>query len=53
MSDICELGTEMLPYTKSSYERFFRNDEVFEINSSPIWYENRKAFGVDQLGVKI
>lgn len=52
LSDVCELGMEMLPYTKLSYERFFRNDEAFEIISSPVWYENRNDFSISSLGTE-
>lgn len=52
MSDIAELDDEMLPYTKKSFERLFRNDEEFVIESSPVWYENRNDFSKKALGTK-
>jgi muramoyltetrapeptide carboxypeptidase LdcA involved in peptidoglycan recycling len=50
LSDICELSNEMIPYTKESYERFFRNDDVYQIKESPVWYENRVNYSVNSLG---
>jgi len=49
LSDLCELQTEMLEYTKQSYLRFFENTDSFEIVSSPYWYENRISYDEDQI----
>lgn len=51
MVDLAELDTEMLPYTKASFEQFFRSDPAFAIPSSPIWYGDRESYGADQVGV--
>lgn len=48
--DIAELDNEMLPYTKTYFEKFFLNEEVYEITSSPVWYSDRKSYGVEELG---
>ena len=42
--DIAELDNEMLPYTKESFEQFFRSDSSYEIKISPVWYEERTDF---------
>ncbi|MDD4000140.1 MAG: LD-carboxypeptidase [Bacilli bacterium] len=52
LSDLCELQTEMLPYTKESYLRFF-NKFSYEISSSPVWYINRISYGDDQINVPL
>lgn len=49
--DIAELDTEMLPYTKEYFEKFFKNEESYEITSSPIWYSDRKSYGKEEMGV--
>lgn len=49
--DIAELDDEMLPYTKESFEKFFSEGEPFEIKSSPIWYDNRKNYGKEEIGI--
>jgi len=48
--DIAELDKEMLPYTKNYFEKFFLNEEHYEITSSPVWYSDRKSYGVEELG---
>ncbi len=48
--DIAELDNEMLPYTKEYFEKFFLNESSFTITSSPIWYNDRKSYGVEELG---
>ncbi len=49
--DLAELDKDMLPYTKDTFNRFFRNDEKYEILSSPTWYCDRESYGEDQLGI--
>lgn len=52
LSDLCELQTDILPYTKESYLRFF-SDEPYEVISSPIWYLNRTQYDENQSGVPL
>ena len=49
--DLAELDNEMLPYTKEQFEKFFLDEDGYEIKISPIWYGERKSFGKDQIGV--
>ncbi len=49
--DLAELGPEMLPYTKKSFEMFFKKENGYEITSSPVWYMERESFGEDQVGI--
>lgn len=49
--DFAELDKEMLPYTRDCLEKLFLQEERFEIKSSPVWYLDRKSFGIDQIGV--
>lgn len=48
--DIAELDNEMLPYTKEYFEKYFMNEEGFEIKASPIWYSDRKSYGPEEIG---
>lgn len=51
LTDIAELDTDMLPYTKRYFMNFFLNKTKIEIESSPVWYEDRKNYGISQLGI--
>ena len=48
--DLAELDKEMLPYTKDTFNKFFIDEEKYEITSSPIWYCDRSSYGEEQLG---
>lgn len=51
LTDLAELGSEMLPYSLSSFQRFQGIDTQAAIISSPIWYSERSDFSEDSLGV--
>ena len=48
--DIAELDNDMLPYTKEYFEKYFMNENGFEIKSSPIWYSDREDYSASQVG---
>lgn len=48
--DFAELDKEMLPYTEEYFKKFFINEPSYEIKSSPIWYLDRKSYGVEEIG---
>jgi len=50
INDLCEMDTEMLPYTKASFAALFEGQEHI-IKSSDIWYEERTDFSANQIGV--
>ena len=50
-SDVCELGPEMLPYTRQYFEELIRTGHIREIAPSPVWYRERERFTPDQVGV--
>ena len=52
LPDVCELESEMLPYTKSYFEELITTGRISKITPSQIWYEERTNFGENQLGVK-
>ena len=50
LPDICELSSEMLPYTRKYFEELINTENISEICPSDIWYEERKSFAPDQVG---
>lgn len=50
LPDICELSTEMLPYTRKYFEELISTGTIREITPSDVWYEERKSFAADQIG---
>ena len=53
LPDICELSTDMLPYTRKYFEELIATGTIKEIRPSDIWYEQRESFGTDQIGVSL
>ena len=53
LSDICELGKEMLPYTKKYFEELITTGRIKEITPSDVWYEGRTNYDEDQVGVEL
>ena len=50
LSDICELGSQMLPYTESYFEELITTGAISCIRPSGVWYESRSDFGPEALG---
>lgn len=48
--DVCELGPEMLPYTRKYFEELITTGHIREITPSQVWYEQRESFTPDQEG---
>ena len=48
--DIAELDNDMLPYTKEQFEKFFKDEDEYEIKISPVWYSDRKSYGPEEVG---
>lgn len=53
LSDVCELGAEMLPYTAQYFRELVSTGGIREIRPSPLWYKCRENYGPDQLGVEL
>ena len=53
LSDICELGKEMLPYTKEYFEELITTGTIKEISPSDVWYEGRTNYDENQVGVEL
>lgn len=52
LADICELDTEMLPYSRKYFEELISTGKIKEIKPSKIWYEERKDFSIDAINTK-
>ena len=50
LSDICELGPEMHPYTRRYFEELITTGGIREITPSDVWYGERERFAPDQVG---
>ena len=53
LSDICELGQEMLPYTRHYFEELLKNGMISEIRPSDVWYDERTCFDESQVGTSM
>ena len=53
LSDICELSSEMLPYTERYFRELITTGGIKEITPSELWYEERKEFSPSQAGVPL
>ncbi|MBQ9009964.1 MAG: LD-carboxypeptidase [Clostridia bacterium] len=51
LADLCELDSEMLPYSRQYFEELIITGTIREIRPSPVWYEERTAFDESQIGV--
>ena len=50
LSDVCELGPEMLPYTRTYFEELITTGGIREVRPSDVWYEERKEFSPAEVG---
>ena len=53
LADICELDSDMLPYTKKYFRELIMTGGIREITPSDVWYESRTDFGIDQIGTPL
>ena len=53
LPDLCELGPEMLPYTRRYFEELLATGGIREITPSSVWYEERESFTPDQVGTEL
>lgn len=51
LADVCEMGKDMLPYSKKYFKELITTGSIREITPSDSWYKERTSFGSDQLGV--
>lgn len=52
LSDLCEIGPEMLPYSKRYFEELITTGTIREIRPSDVWYEERESFDPSEVGTK-
>ncbi len=50
LTDLCELDSDMLPYSKKYFEELIQTGKIKEIHPSDVWYEERTAFDETQIG---
>lgn len=50
LTDVCELGPEILPYTEKYFRELIKTGTISEIFPSETWYEERKSYTPDQIG---
>ena len=48
LTEICELGPEMLPYSRQCFEELIETGRITEVRPSPLWYEEHKSFGPEE-----
>ena len=53
LTDVCELGPEMLPYSRRYFEELISTGGIREIVPSDIWYGERERFTPDQVGKEL
>lgn len=51
LSDVCELGPDMLPYSRTYFEELVKTGGIREIRPADLWYSERTSFAPDQIGV--
>ena len=51
LADLCELESDMLPYSRQYFEELITTGTIKEIRPSDVWYEERTAFDESQIGV--
>jgi len=51
LADLCELESDMLPYSKKYFEELIQTGKIKEIHPSDAWYEERTTFDESQIGI--
>lgn len=53
LADLCELGKDMLPYSRRFFQELIEHGTIREIRPSATCYEGRCDFGEDQIGTPL
>lgn len=53
LPDVCELDTDMLPYTRKFFEELISTGHIAEVRPSDIWYESREDFSEACIGTSL
>ena len=51
-TDVCELESEMLPYSRKYFEELITKESISRIEPSDVWYSERTNFDSSQIGTK-
>lgn len=51
LADLCELDSDMLPYSKKCFEELIQAGKIKEIRPSDVWYGERTVFDESQIGI--
>lgn len=51
LTDVCELDSEMLPYTRKYFDELITTGTIKEITPSDVWYSERPEFDESQIGI--
>jgi len=52
LPDVCELSSEMLPYSKKYFEALLTTGQIKEIRPSEFWYQEREDFSPQAIGTE-
>ena len=50
LSDVCELSSSMLPYSKNYFHKLITTGKIDKIVPSSIWYDSREDFSANAIG---
>ncbi|MBQ9409889.1 MAG: LD-carboxypeptidase [Clostridia bacterium] len=50
LADVCELGPEMLPYSRGYFGELIATGTIRTVTPSDTWYEARQNFGAEEMG---
>ena len=53
LADVCEIGKDMLPYTRRYFDELVQTGTIRQVKPSDTWYESRSDFGPDQVGTPL
>lgn len=53
LSDICDIGTEILPYTKRYFEELLETGTISKIEPSDVWYDGRTDYSPEAIGTTL
>ena len=53
LPDVCELGGDMLPYTRRYFEELLATGTIRRVEPSDVWYEERSDFSPAALGTPL
>ncbi|GEM_PF-59865 len=53
LADVCEMGSEMLPYSRKYLEDLIYRGTVLEVIPSPVWYDGRDDYSVEKVGTPL